>query len=187
MDRGKNPERRWVPFAIKYRIRIPTLWPLIWLSLINYLIKNRLLSLHTQLVHSKIRASSISKNSFLPTPMCQYPTHIHPESHHSETIMGQQASGTYFVVKGSSPHNVQECPGEPIGSLFSSIHTAHCALFPKENTQAHAETWEQAGVTSSAQLPVTHLAFCPLFETSIIKINVTLWQEKSPFFLGGLS
>lgn len=177
-----------MPFAIKYRVRIPTLWPLIWLSLINYLIQNRLLSLHTQLVHSKIRASSIPKNSFLPTPMCQYPSspRIHPESHHSEVIMRQQASGTYFVVKGSSTHSVQEHPGEPIGSLFSSIHTAHCALFPKENSQA--KTWEQAGVTSSAQLPVTHLAFCPLFETSIIKINVTLWQKKSPFFfLGGLS
>lgn len=113
-------------------------------------------------------------------PVPQLPTH--PPRKPSEAIMHRQASGTYFVVKGSSTHSVQERPGEPIGSPFSSIHIAHCALFPTENSQA--ETGEEAGVTSSAQLPVTHLVFCPLFETSMIKINVTLWQEKPPFFSG---
>lgn len=85
-------------------------------------------------------ASSTAKNSFLPTRMCQcprLPAPFHSESHHSAAIMHQQASGTYFVVKGSSTHSVQEHPGESIKSLFLSIHTAHYVLFPKGNCQHH--------------------------------------------------
>lgn len=130
MDKGKNPQRRWVPFAIKYRIRIPTLWPLIWLSLINYLIQNRLLSLHTQLVHGKIRASSIPKNSFLPI-LCATAPAPHPSTQKAITLK-RLCTGRHqehILLLKAQVHTVcksaWESPSGHYSCLFTQ-RTVHC-------------------------------------------------------------
>lgn len=145
MDRGNNPERIWVPFAIKYRIRIPTLWPLIWLSLINYLIQKRLLSLHTQLVHGKIRASSIPNNSFLQTPMCQCPSSppIHPESHLKRLCTGRHQE--HILLLKAQVHTVcksaRESPSGRHSRLFTQ-HTVHC--FQRRTVRLRLESRQES-------------------------------------------